>query len=278
MRQADERQWFFAVVQHLPRGHSRRSSTSWPAADRRHAARSPPARSSLHHAAGAPAVPARDLLRVALDVQTSLALFGRIFEYLDLEPAHRRRARTRARSTAPTHRPGRVRRRLVPLPRAPSRRDGARGAEPPASGRSQDVSFAIEPGQFAAIVGPSGAGKTTMSYLIPRFYDVDGGRVLLDGHDVRDLTRPRSPTRSAWSPRRPTCSTRRSPRTCATPSRTPPTAELEAAARAANIHDRIDGLRRGLRHRRRASAATGSPAARSSASPSPGCCSRTRGC
>ena len=43
-------------------------------------------------------------------------------------------------------------------------------------------------GQLAAIVGPSGAGKTTISYLIPRLYDVARGRVELDGHDVRDLT------------------------------------------------------------------------------------------
>ena len=46
----------------------------------------------------------------------------------------------------------------------------------------------MQPGQLAAIVGPSGAGKTTISYLIPRLYDVARGRVELDGHDVRDLT------------------------------------------------------------------------------------------
>jgi ATP-binding cassette subfamily B protein len=49
------------------------------------------------------------------------------------------------------------------------------------------VTFAIRPGQYAAFVGPSGAGKTTVSYLVPRLHDVTSGRVLFAGDDVRDL-------------------------------------------------------------------------------------------
>src|SRR5690606_2214347 len=50
------------------------------------------------------------------------------------------------------------------------------------------VSLTIEAGQLAAFVGPSGAGKTTLSYLVPRLYEATRGAVRVDGHDVRDLT------------------------------------------------------------------------------------------
>jgi ATP-binding cassette, subfamily B, bacterial len=51
----------------------------------------------------------------------------------------------------------------------------------------QEISFAIKPGQLVALVGPSGAGKTTITYLIPRLYDPSDGRVLIDGHDIKQV-------------------------------------------------------------------------------------------
>src|SRR5262249_7831850 len=63
--------------------------------------------------------------------------------------------------------------------------------KPPSQAREttlEDLSFRIEPGQLVALVGPSGAGKTTMTYLIPRLYDPTEGRILLDDHDLRDVT------------------------------------------------------------------------------------------
>jgi ATP-binding cassette, subfamily B, multidrug efflux pump len=53
----------------------------------------------------------------------------------------------------------------------------------------RDLSFRVEPGQTVAIVGPTGAGKTTLVNLIMRFYELDGGRILLDGQDIASLTR-----------------------------------------------------------------------------------------
>ncbi|MFT7764698.1 ABC transporter ATP-binding protein [Clavibacter tessellarius] len=117
------------------------------------------------------------LMRVALDLQTSGALFARIFEYLDLEPAIR--DRHDARAVAAGSALGRVAFDDVRF----SYPDTRPGDRPTLDG----MSFAIEPGQFAAFVGPSGAGKTTVSYLIPRFHDVTGGRVLFADADVRAL-------------------------------------------------------------------------------------------
>ena len=120
--------------------------------------------------------PLLGLMRVALDLQTSQALFARIFEYFDLKPAI---------ADAPNAHPvepsalGRVEFDDVVF----SYPDAGEGTPPTLKG----VSFAIEPGQFAAFVGPSGAGKTTVSYLIPRFHDVSSGRILFAGDDIRQL-------------------------------------------------------------------------------------------
>ncbi len=60
-----------------------------------------------------------------------------------------------------------------------------------------DFTFYAEPGQKIAIVGPTGAGKTTMVKLLMRFYDVNSGAILVDGHDIKDFTRAR-PALHVW--------------------------------------------------------------------------------
>ena len=120
--------------------------------------------------------PLLGLMRVALDLQTSSALFARIFEYLDLRPAI---------IDAPGARPvDRGRLGLVEFDDVVFAYPDSGPETPPTL---KGVSFRIEPGQYAAFVGPSGAGKTTVSYLIPRFHSATGGRVVFAGTDVRDL-------------------------------------------------------------------------------------------
>jgi ATP-binding cassette subfamily B protein len=119
--------------------------------------------------------PTVGLLRVVLDLQTSGALFARIFEYFDLKPAI-----TDAATAKPVdeQRVGHVAFDHVSF----SYPDGE--VDKPTL---RDVSFELQPGQFAAFVGPSGAGKTTISYLVPRLYEATAGSVRFAGQDVRDL-------------------------------------------------------------------------------------------
>lgn len=172
--------------------------------------------------------PLLGLMRVALDLQTSSALFARIFEYLDLHPAI---------SDAPDARPvdpaqlGRVEFDDVVFAYPDSRPD----TEPTLRG----VTFDIEPGQFAAFVGPSGAGKTTVSYLIPRFHEVTGGRIAFAGTDVRELQQE-SLVRNIGIVSQETYLFHASIGDNLRYARPDATAaELEAAARGANIHATI---------------------------------------
>jgi len=106
----------------------------------------------------------------------------------------------------------------------------------------RDLSFEILPGRLAALVGPSGAGKTTVTYLLPRLYDPTAGRITLDGHDLRDVTQESLAQQIGMVTQETYLfhDTVRANLLYANPDATQ--AELEAACRAANIHDFIAGL------------------------------------
>src|SRR5713101_5279665 len=157
--------------------------------------------------------PVGQLLSIQVDVQGALALFDRIFEYLDLpieihdkpKALHLKAGETRGEITFDdvsfTYKPdetgimsgltgpdqdngknenGKEKRAVSPEPVALSDEPGPRPT-------LSHVSLDIKPGQLAALVGPSGAGKTTITYLVPRLYDVDSGAVEIDGHNVKDI-------------------------------------------------------------------------------------------
>jgi len=157
--------------------------------------------------------PIGQLLNVQVEIQGALALFDRIFEYLDLPIEIK--DKPNALQLSPNDVSGKVtfnnvsftykrdessvlsdlngkvgngkgddgsaKRAVSPDPVAIS------PGEPVSRITLNDVSFEIKPGQLAALVGPSGAGKTTITYLVPRLYDVDSGSVEIDGHNVKDI-------------------------------------------------------------------------------------------
>ena len=117
--------------------------------------------------------PVAGLANIYVDLQGAFAVFVRIFEYLDMKPdvADSPRARPLPRIR------GQIRLENVTFSYRPDQRPAL-----------HDVSFTVEPGQLAALVGPSGAGKSTATYLVPRFYDPQAGRILIDNEDLRDVT------------------------------------------------------------------------------------------
>jgi ATP-binding cassette, subfamily B, bacterial len=183
--------------------------------------------------------PINQLLQVSVDVQSSLALFARIFELIDLRPRITDRPDALELEAAEI-------RGEVALEHVSFRYGGGEDGGPLAPEEAlRDVSMLVSPGQLAALVGPSGAGKTTISYLIPRLYDVEKGAVTIDGHDVRDVTAPTIAhavgvvTQESYL----FGGTVRENISYGRPNATDD--EIVAAAKAAFIHDRIIALEQG---------------------------------
>jgi ATP-binding cassette subfamily B protein len=135
--------------------------------------------------------PLTALSNVRIDVMTSLVSFERVFEVLDLEPMVNNRENATVLKTSKP----RIEFKIVSFsyPKAEeislASLESAAKAETVQSGQVlKDLSFVAEPGTMTALVGPSGAGKTTISALLPRLYDVTDGAISIDGHDIRDLT------------------------------------------------------------------------------------------
>ncbi|UFQ20029.1 ABC transporter ATP-binding protein/permease [Streptomyces huasconensis] len=174
--------------------------------------------------------PTVSLLSTGVQIQTSLALFQRIFEYLDLTVD-------------------------ITEPEKPVRLDSIKGEirfedvefryDEKAAPTLQGIDIAIPAGGSLAVVGPTGSGKSTLSHLVPRLYDVTGGRVTLDGVDVRDLdfdTLARAigvVSQETYLFHASVAENLRFAKPDATDE------ELVAAARAAQIHDHIASLPEG---------------------------------
>jgi ATP-binding cassette subfamily B protein len=120
--------------------------------------------------------PLANLANVYVDVQGALAVFERIFQFLDRQPEVQDRPGAMALPAAQGH----IRFEDVGFLYPTKSRAGPFAL--------REVTFEILPGDRVALVGPSGAGKTTVTYLLPRFFDPTEGRITLDGHDLRDLT------------------------------------------------------------------------------------------
>jgi ATP-binding cassette subfamily B protein len=124
--------------------------------------------------------PASLLAGVQVQIVSALAVFERIFEYLDMQPEGAEKPGATVLHDPSTGAGQAVRGEIA--------FEDVQFAYTPERTALNGVSFRVAPGQMAAFVGPSGAGKTTITQLVPRFYDPQSGAVRVDGHDVRDVT------------------------------------------------------------------------------------------
>ena len=222
--------------------------------------------------------PITSLSNIRVDVMSALVSFERVFEVLDLEPsvaerpdaigARRRPGRRSSSTTSQFRYPAASE---VSLASLESVADHARPETAPED-VLHDVTFTAAPGEMIALVGPSGAGKTTITHLISRMYDVGSGAVRIGGVDVRDLTLEslHDTVGVVTQDAHMFHDTIRQNLLLAKPGATDE--EMEEALRAAVDLARWSAASRRAWTRSSATAATGCPAARSSGSRSPGCC------
>jgi ATP-binding cassette subfamily B protein len=228
--------------------------------------------------------PLSALTNARMDLATSLVSFERVFEVLDLPAEIEERAdaltlesvrgHVRFSGVSFSYRPGenateataaglsevvrfghRGQGMAPPLSQEggklqtsnPQSPDETPSPQPPAAEHwaLRDLSFEVKPGQLAALVGPSGAGKTTVTYLLPRLYDPTDGVISIDDHDLRDLAMSTLAEQIGMVTQETFLfnDTIRANLLYAKPDATP--AAIEAACRAANIHDFIAGLPEG---------------------------------
>jgi subfamily B ATP-binding cassette protein MsbA len=171
--------------------------------------------------------PAKKLSRVNANLQQAIAASERIFEMLDTHSEVKE---------LPGARP------LMPFQDRIELRGVGFGYDDGLSRILKDVSFSVRAGQMVAIVGRSGAGKTTLVNLLPRFYDVSAGQILIDGVDIREVTLASLRQQIGIVTQDTVLFDDSVASNIAYGSPHATAREIEAAARAANAHDFISAM------------------------------------